>query len=229
MKLYFKFFIVLTLSMNSGLLFSQMEEKDSIPITERYIIFEGDTLLIELEEVFLLKKLKFKTSYERKYYYWFRKKVLKAYPYAQIASDSLEVLNENLEKFKSKRKKKVYTKKMQKYMEEEFTDQLKKLTRTEGRVLIKLLYRQTGIVVYDLVKDYKSGWKAFWYNSTAKLFKLSLKEKYDPMNVSEDHLIEDILQRSFIDGVIELKPSKLNINYVELNKIPIVIPKPKAK
>ena len=79
------------------------------------------------------------------------------------------------------------------------------------------------------MKDYKSGWKAFWYNSTAKLFKLSLKEKYDPMNVSEDHLIEDILQRSFIDGVIELKPSKLNINYVELNKIPIVIPKPKAK
>ena len=229
MKNYIKISIVLFLLLNNVFLFSQEEEKDSISLIDRYTIFEGDTLLIELEEVFLLKKINLASSYERKYYYWFRKKVLNAYPYAQIAADSLEILNENLNKIKSKKKRKVYTKKMQKYMEEEFTDQLKKLTRTEGRILIKLLHRQTGFVAYDLVKDYRSGWKAFWYNTTASVFKLSLKDTYDPMNNNEDFLIEDILQRAFVDGVLDPKPSKLNINYVDLSSKGIVIPKPKEK
>jgi len=229
MKNYIKTSIVLYLLLNSVFLFSQEEEKDSILLIDRYTIFEGDTLLIELDEVFLLKKINLASSYERKYYYWFRKKVLNAYPYAQIAADSLEILNDNLNKIKSKKKKKVYTKKMQKYMEEEFTDQLKKLTRTEGRILIKLLHRQTGVVAYDLVKDYRSGWKAFWYNTTANVFKLSLKDTYDPMNNNEDFLIEDILQRAFVDGVLDPKPSKLNINYVDLSSKGIVIPKPKVK
>lgn len=229
MKNYIKTSIVLYLLLNSVFLFSQEEEKDSITLIDRYTIFEGDTLLIELDEVFLLKKINLASSYERKYYYWFRKKVLNAYPYAQIAADSLEILNDNLNKIKSKKKKKVYTKKMQKYMEEEFTDQLKKLTRTEGRILIKLLHRQTGVVAYDLVKDYRSGWKAFWYNTTANVFKLSLKDTYDPMNNNEDFLIEDILQRAFVDGVLDPKPSKLNINYVDLSSKGIVIPKPKVK
>jgi len=229
MKNYIKISIVLFLLLNNVFLFSQEEEKDSISLIDRYTIFEGDTLLIELEEVFLLKKINLASSYERKYYYWFRKKVLNAYPYAQIAADSLEILNENLNKIKSKKKRKVYTKKMQKYMEEEFTDQLKKLTRTEGRILIKLLHRQTGFVAYDLVKDYRSGWKAFWYNTTASVFKLSLKDTYDPMNNNEDFLIEDILQRAFVDGVLDPKPSKLNINYVDLSSKGIVIPKPKVK
>jgi hypothetical protein len=227
MTINLKQILLIFLFINGSFLFSQ--EKTTIPLTEQFIIFEGDTLLIELDEVFLLQKLKFKSTYEQRYYYWFRKKVLKAYPYAVIASDSLEILNRNLQEIKSSRKKKAYTKEMQKYMEEEFTDQLKKLTRTEGRILIKLLNRQTGVVAYDLVKDYRSGWKAFWYNTTANVFKLSLKDNYDPMNNNEDFLIEDILQRAFIEGVLEAKPSKLNIDYVKLTEKQIVIPKPKPK
>jgi hypothetical protein len=210
--------------MNSCLVFSQEEIKDSIPITERYIVFKGDTLLIELDEVLLLKKLEFETSFDRKYYYWFRRKVLTAYPYAKIAAEKLDTLNLSLEEIKSKRKKKKYTKEVQKYMEDEFTEQLKKLTRTEGRVLIKLLHRQTGIVTFDLVKDYRSGWKAFWYNTTANMFKLSLKDGYDPINSSEDFLIEDILQRAFLEGVLEEQPSKLPIDYIELSSRAVKAP-----
>lgn len=224
-----KIITILFLLLNSSFLFSQVEESDSIPLTEQYILFEGDTLLIELEDVVLIQKLKFKTTYEQRYYFWFRKKVLKAYPFAEVAADSLEILNENLENIKSRRKKKAYTKKMQKYMEEEFTDQLKKLTRTEGRVLIKLLHRQTGKAAYDLVKDYRSGWKAFWYNTTASIFKLSLKDTYDPMNIDEDFLIEDILQRASLSGIITVKPPKLNINYIEFSEKQIVVPEPKPK
>jgi hypothetical protein len=229
MKKFFKINFVLYLYTCSNFLFSQVEEIDSIPITERYIVFEGDTLLIELDEVLLLKKLKFETSYDRKYYYWFRKKVFKAYPFAKIAAERLETLNVRLENIKSKRKKKQYTKRIQKFMEGEFTNQLKKLTRTEGRILIKLLHRQTGTVTYDLVKDYRSGWKAFWYNTTANMFKLSLKDEYDPLNNNEDFLIEDILQRAFVDGVLEEQTSKLDIDYIELSSKKIEAPMPTSK
>ena len=229
MKNLYSTYIMLFVFMNSCFIFSQEEIKDSIPITERYIIFEGDTLLIELDEVLLLKKLKFETSFDRKYYYWFRKKVLKAYPFAKIAAEKLDTLNVRLEEIKSKRKKKKYTKEVQKYMEDEFTDQLKKLTRTEGRILIKLLHRQTGIVTFDLVKDYRSGWKAFWYNTTANMFKLSLKDGYDPLNNREDFLIEDILQRAFVEGILEEQPSKLPIDYIELSTRAVKAPLPKQK
>ncbi|MEX1383499.1 DUF4294 domain-containing protein [Lutibacter sp.] len=225
-----KNFIFLLIVFSTTFLFAQEQKVvDSIPITEQYIIFEGDTLLIELDEVLLLKKLKFKTNYDRRYYYWFRKKTLKAYPYAKLASERLEVLNERVDNIKSKRKKRIYTKRIQKYLEGEFTDQLKKLTRTEGRILIKLIHRQTGNTAFDLVKDLRSGWKAFWYNSTANLFKLSLKEEYDPIKIEEDYLIEDILQRAFVDGTLIQQPSKLNFNYIELSSKDVILPKPPAK
>ena len=101
-------------------------------------------------------------------------------------------------------------------MEGEFSDQLKKLTRTEGRILIKLVHRQTGETMYELIKEYRSGWKAFWYNSTANMFRLSLKNEYDPGGDALDFIVEDILQRSFNNGTLEKRDTKLPIDYFEL-------------
>jgi len=216
MKNNLNWILVLCVLIVSAQLYSQ-ETNDSIPLSEQYLVFEGDTLLIELDEVMLLKSIKFKTTYDQKYYYWFRKKVLKAYPYAKLASERLMILNERRDNIKSKRKKREYTVRIQKYMEGEFTDQLKKLTRTEGRILIKLIHRQTGETAYDVVKDLRSGWKAFWYNTTANIFKLSLKLEYNPEKVNEDYLIEDILQRAFIAGILKEQPSKLPYDYINLS------------
>lgn len=213
----------------SAFVSAQNTEKDSIPLSERYIIFEGDTLLIELDEITLLKKLNFKNSYDQKVYYWYRKKTIRAYPYAKLAAERLEVLNERREKIKSKRKRKVYTKRIQKYMEDQFTEKLKKLTKTEGKILIKLIHRQTGETAFDLVRELRSGWNAFWYNSTASVFDLSLKDMYDPENNKLDYVIEDILQRAFVDGILEEQPSKLDFNYVEISSQWIDVPKPDLK
>ena len=101
-------------------------------------------------------------------------------------------------------------------MEGEFSDQLKKLTRTEGRILIKLIHRQTGETMYELIKEYRSGWKAFWYNSTANMFRLSLKKEYKPREEGLDFIVEDILQRSFINGTLEEQEPKLEIDYFAL-------------
>ena len=230
MSTIFKRTIILASLFVSTFLFAQVEmDEDSVALSERYIVFEGDTLLIELDEILLLKRLKFKTNYDRRYYYWFRKKTFKAYPYAKLAADRLEVLNERLANIKSKRRKRQYTKRVQKFLEEELTSQLKKLTRTEGRILIKLIHRQTGETAFELVKDLRSGWKAFWYNTTANLFKLSLKDTYDPENIKEDYLIEDVLQRAFIDGVLEEQKAKLDFNYLELGSKWVDVPPPPSK
>jgi NADPH:quinone reductase-like Zn-dependent oxidoreductase len=133
-----------------------------------------------------------------------------------LAAERLVELNDSLTGMKNNRKRKKYTKKVQKYIEEEFSEELKKLTRTEGQILVKLIYRQTGTTAFDLVKDLRNGWRAFWYNTTAKLFKISIKEEFHPDVIEEDYLIEDILQRAFSKGKLERQATVLDYDYDKL-------------
>jgi len=194
--------------------FSQKLKKDDVK-NDLYII-RNDSLTIPLGEVIVFENRKFSSTKEKKYYYWYYKKVHKAYPFATLASDKMKEINRDLEGIKSKRKRKKQIKKIQKFMEGEFTAQLKKLTRTEGRILIKLIHRQTGETMYELIKEYRSSWKAFWYNSSAGLFKLSLKSEYHPEGVALDFIVEDILQRSFANKTLEEQKPALTINYFSL-------------
>jgi len=195
-------------------LFSQKPKKENKQ--DEFYVIKNDSLTIPLDEIYVLNRLKFNSKNERRYYYWYYKKVQRAYPFARIAADTLLVINEELEGIKSKRKRKKKIKEIQEFMEGEFSDQLKKLTKTEGRILIKLVHRQTGQTMYDLIKEYRSGWKAFWYNSTATMFRLSLKDEYQPDNEGLDFIVEDILQRSFINGSLDMQESKLDFDYFEL-------------
>lgn len=184
-----------------------------------YMIIDGDTLprqFIDLEEVYLLNKLKFNSAEERRNYLILRRRTRKVYPYAKLASERLSIMNERLEKLDSKREKRIYTRRIQKYIEEEFTEELKNLTKSEGRILVKLIHRQTGTTVFDLVKDLRTGWRAFWYDTTASMFDISLKSEFQPYLVKEDFLIEDILQRGFQEGVLEVQHSSFPINYFDL-------------
>lgn len=188
-------------------------------IQKEYFIVLGDSIIREsifLDEVVILNKIKFKSDQERKNYLILRRKTRKVYPYAKLASERLIALNSRLDEIKSKRQQKKYTKIVQDYIEGEFSSELKKLTRTEGQILVKLIHRQTGETAYDLVKSLKSGWRAFWYNSTASVFDISLKEKYNPESNKEDYLIEDILQRSFQAKILEPQPSPLKFKMLEL-------------
>ncbi len=211
-------FLVFFLTINS-IAFSQQKE-NVIDTTDTYYYFvEGDSISrksIDLQEVYILSKLKFNNNQERRRYLILRRKTRKVYPYAKLAADRLTELNTRIETIKSKRKKKKYIKQVQKYIEEEFTDELKKLTKTEGQILVKLVHRQTGITMFSLIKDYRSGWRAFWYNNTAKLFNISLKKEYNPVDDHEDYLIEDILQRSFQDGILETQETALDFDFGEL-------------
>ncbi|MBS3993668.1 MAG: DUF4294 domain-containing protein [Bacteroidetes bacterium] len=191
---------------------------DSLKTYGDYIIYEGDTLVIELREVQLMEKMKYMSEKDRRYYLWFRKKVMNAYPYATYAAEKLAILDDRLDKIPSKSRKKKYILMVQDYMEKEFTEKLKKMTRTEGRIMIKLIHRQTDETVFNLIKEYRSGWNAFWYNATAYMFDLSLKAPYDPVNVDEDFLIEQILQREFINGTLVEQKPKIPLIYEDIKE-----------
>ncbi|MEM9076539.1 MAG: DUF4294 domain-containing protein [Bacteroidota bacterium] len=213
-----KYQITAIVSLLAWSVFSQEISKDSV--ADYYVRFEGDSILrssIELDEVFIFSKLEFADRKEKLRYYILRRKTLKVYPYAKLAAERLVELNDSLDKIKKKRHKKRYTKKVQKYIEGEFAEELKKLTRTEGQILVKLIYRQTGKTAFGLVKELRSGWRAFWYNTTAKAFKISIKEEFHPEYVHEDYLIEDILQRAFAADKLVRQKSVLDYDYALLS------------
>lgn len=209
------FSLLITLSVGHA----QIAEQEMDSVAEKMIIMAGDSLLkssIALEEAYVFGKLKFSSYDEKLRYYILRRKTHKVYPYAKLAAERLVELNDSLASIKNKRKRKRYTRKIQKYIEEEFSEELKKLTRTEGQILVKLIYRQTGTTAFDLVKELRNGWRAFWYNTTAKFFKISIKEEFHPDQIEEDYLIEDILQRAFSQGKLERQETVLDYDYDQL-------------
>ena len=202
----------------STLSFSQKRNSDSLPKnTDEYIFVKpGDSVVIQLNEISLLPKPKFSSKNDIRYYLWFQKKVYKAYPFAKLASERLDSLNARLERIDSKSKRRRYTRLVQDYIEGEFTTQIKKMTTTEGRILIKLIHRQTGQTAFNNIKGLRSGWRAFWYNTTANVFQLSLKTEYSPETINEDFLIEDALQRAFLKGKLQGQKSKLNFDFIKV-------------
>ena len=194
------------------------QQKDST--ATYYYIVQGDTIpreYIDLEEVVLLNKLSFNNKVDRRRYLILRRKTRKVYPYAKLASERLLTMTKRLQTIKKKRQASKYTKRIQKYIEQEFSEKLKKLTRTEGQILVKLIHRQTGTTAYDLVKELRTSWRAFWYNTTASFFDISLKQKYTPFSVEEDYLIEDILERSFQEEILERQAPFFKIDFLDLS------------
>ncbi len=168
---------------------------------------------ISLDEVELFSLPKFKSRKEWYRYYVTRRRVLKVYPYAEMAANRLDSLDNRLNQIRRKSKKRAYTRKLEKFLAEELTADLKELTRSEGRILIRLVYRQTGISAFDVVKEYRNGLRAFIYQTTARLFDMSLKRVYDPYEEYEDYLIENILQIAFSQGVINTQKAAISIDY----------------
>ena len=210
------YYIILLLP---AIIYSQNKVNDSI---SDYIKISGDTIVrgsISLNEVLLLPKRPFKNSEEIRKYLILKRKTIKVYPYSVMASNRLNSLNERLLSIKTKRQRKRYTKMVQKFLENELTPELSKLTQSEGQILIKLIHRQTGISTYNLIKRLRNGIRAFIYNTTAKFFNMNLKVEFNPENDITDYYIEDILQRGIRDKVIEYNKPYISYDLFELKNI----------
>ena len=180
---------------------------------EDYFVIEGDTIIrseIELKEVIVFQPLKFISYDEAKRYILLRQRTFRVYQYAKLAADRLNILTERLNQINSKRKKRKYLRLIEDFIYDEFELELRKLSRSQGKILIKLIHRQTGNTTHELVKELRNGWRALIYQTTASLFKLSLKDTYNPKEVYEDYLIEDILQRAFSEERLEPQDTALD-------------------
>jgi len=166
-----------------------------------FSIIEGDTFFIaDVPEV---EVLAFKDKNERTKYYILKRRVLKVYPYAMSAKEKLMNIEVGLDSIPKRRHKKQYTKEVAKWVKEEYADRLKNLTMSEGKILVKLIYRETNTTSYEIVKSYRGRFNAFFWQTMAKLWDNNLKTEYDPVNNREDMLIEHILIQAKLEGKFE--------------------------
>ena len=171
------------------------------------LVVDGDTVPWSvLDEMLFVAKPTLSDFQARRNYYILMKKVGRVYPYVREAALRMDSVNMQLEGIDRKRQRRKYTKSYQKYLEERFEPELRKLTRSEGQILSKLIYRETHTSVYEIIKTYRNGLSARFWSMTAWWYDIDLKRPYDPENDAEDRLIENILLRKFIAG--ELIPAR---------------------
>ena len=162
------------------------------------VIIEGDTVAWGiLDEILFLPEPTFNDADARKNYLRLKRRVMKVYPFASLAGEKLDSVRLVLDGITKKRKRKKYIKRYQKFLEEKFEPELKEFTRSEGQILCKLVHRETGVTVYALIKEYRSGWNAWWWARFAGWYDIDIDKPYEPQANAEDKLIESILNRAF--------------------------------
>ncbi|MGE0560495.1 MAG: DUF4294 domain-containing protein [Flavobacteriales bacterium] len=158
------------------------------------LIINGDTSYIfNLPVVRIVGEKLYGDAEKDKQFRRLRYHVTKVYPYAKLASQKFRDYNEELMNVGSNRKRRLLLKQKEKELKEEFADVIKKMTVTQGRVLVKLIDRETGESTYDIIKEMRGGFKAFIYQGIAKLYSGDLKERYNPKENEEDEMIERIV------------------------------------
>lgn len=156
-------------------------------------IINGDTIpFVDLNAITVFPQAKFSYNNELLKYEKLVYRVRKVYPYAKLAARKLEEYKKILDTIPTPRGRKQFIKKAQKELETQFGDEIRKLSFNQGKILIKLIYRETGNSTFDIVKELRGGLSAFIWQSMAGLFGYDLKTTYDPAN--EDQMIEKIVQ-----------------------------------
>jgi len=140
---------------------------------------------------------------ERLSYFRLQKKVNKVYPYAQKAKIQLQEIEDDLIYVETKKEKRRISKLHDRWLREHFTEDLKKLTRSEGKILIKLIHNETGVSSYDIIKKYRNSLTALLWQKLAKLYDGNLKTTYQPEYVKEDQWIEHILRQKKVNDSLK--------------------------
>lgn len=190
-----RIFLFFILYFMRSVLFGQ--ETEIIPEKGKKVpakVEKGDTIILAyLNPVYITENWSpaKKKRFTKKYLKLIRD-VKKAYPYARLAGDKLKFYDVQLKAIKSPRERKKFLDKVEVELRNEYEGDLKNLTITQGIYLIKLVDRETGDTSYELVKQFRGSFSAFFWQQLARLFGHNLKLKYDPNG--EDYLIEEVVQ-----------------------------------
>ena len=183
-------------------------------IVVQAIVVDGETYpYSQLEEV-TISKLPYKEMLKQmQAYNRLRNAVYVTYPYARQAGVVINDVNVHLLTVSEKGERKNYIKSREKELKQRFTEPLSNLSVYKGKVLMKLVNRQTGNNCYELIKEYRGGLQARLYQTVAFFVGSSLKQPYDYQNDVTDRQIESIVRE--IDGVWYLNPNKPGVRPVK--------------
>lgn len=171
---------------------SAQEKRVEQPVVARAVVEGSDTLpVLELPEVRVYERRDFEYLYLKRRYRRMILNVKRAYPYAQIAGVRLKELDDHLLTLDSEKEQREYINQAEKEIMQEFEKEVRKLTVTQGIILVKLIDRETGRTSYQVIKELKGGITAFFWQGIARIFGNNLKTEYDPENA--DKIIEDIV------------------------------------
>lgn len=208
----YRFFFILIIGLTGSIVHAQSNQSKWGPndtIIVSAIIYNGESMPYkELEMVYVSnlspdKLVKYIEAYNR-----LRNAVYVTYPYARTAGITMNDVNEHLQTV-SKGERKKYIKTREKELKEQFADPLSNLSVYQGRVLMKLINRQTGNNCYNIIKEYRGGFNARFYQTVAFFFGSSLKQDYDVAHDATDRQIESIVKE--IDGIWYNNPFKPGI------------------
>ncbi len=151
------------------------------------IVVDGDTIAVmNLDEVYIWGNKLFRNSAESRQWERLVRNVKRAYPYAKLAGIKFNEYNQKIINVKSEKVQKEMMKQAENEIQAQFGNELKDLTITQGKILLKLIDRQTNNCSYDIVKDFRGNFRAFFYQGFARLFGYNLKVKYDPLGADAD-------------------------------------------
>lgn len=158
-----------------------------------YLIIDGDTVpVVNLRAAEIKADRLFSSKREERKWSRLKRDVAKVYPYAKVAGRRLEEYNNQMIGM-SERERKKMMEKVEEDIKKEFEKDIRNMTLNQGRILIKLIDRETGKTSFSLVKELRGGFQAFFWQSLARFFGTDLKSEYDPNKYPEDRLIEDIV------------------------------------
>jgi len=170
---------------------AQITETENSGVT-RGVIEGNDTIpIIDLPEIRIYERSDYEYLYLKRRYRRLIRNVKKAYPYAKIAGEELKELDMHLATIENEKEQKAFIEKAEKEIMDQFQKEVKRLTVTQGIILVKLIDRETGRTSYQVIKDLRGGITAFFWQGIARIFGNNLKAEYDPIN--EDRIIEDIV------------------------------------
>lgn len=186
------FFSILITILSTECVNAQADMSKNDTIIVQAVVIDGDTIpFAYLPMVNIYSQRIFKSKRAQVKYTKLRRDVIKVWPYAKLAGEKFKQLEKELSMTNDKRVQKALVENTEKEIMMKFEAELKKLTVTQGRILIKLIDRQTGNTSYRVLQDLKGNLNAFFWQSLARLFGSNLKSHYDPNG--EDAEIEKII------------------------------------
>ncbi len=193
MRLFKGIIIVIILSscISDFVMAQNQKDSDTIIVTKT-VIDDGDTIPnVTIGEVIIFPEKKFKNRYQAWRYRKLVRDLKRVYPYAKMAKNKLDKMEKEFLELETEKERKKYIKTIEKQLMDEFGSELKKLTITQGRLLLKLIDRETGSTSYILLQELRGNFSAVFWQAIARLFGSNLKSEYDPQG--EDRIIERIV------------------------------------